>query len=176
MFINNSATTGGALYLSGRGQRSFVTDAQFVNNKADIDGGAVVANRVGRANDKAWFDNCTFEGNAAVESGGALVVSTGFVILNDSVFIDNEAGDFKIQGVPLDFTCWLKGRLSPAYANTKRPRRTTSALRFENQSLWEPWDEDRFVALWFSTQTIRHAFAFRQGIVVSRLITSIPVV
>lgn len=95
MFTNNSATTGGALYLSGRGQRSFVGDARFVANKAIIDGGAVVANRVGRTNDEAWFDNCTFEGNAAVESGGAIVVSTGFVVLNNSVFISNQAGDLK---------------------------------------------------------------------------------
>lgn len=98
LFMNNSAPTGGAAYASGRAPDSIVDGAHFVSNSASLNGGAFVMDRIGggeatEGEDQLKLINCIFEDNYAVGDGGAVVVSSGRVQINDTVFRNNVAGD-----------------------------------------------------------------------------------
>lgn len=79
LFINNLATSGGAVYnngsTGGSSSPAFVNCA-FLDNFATTDGGAVY--NLGYAgNSSPAFTNCSFQNNAAANYGGAMVSDGG---------------------------------------------------------------------------------------------------
>lgn len=92
-FVENSGPTGGGLYLSGDGLQVSLVGAYFESNVATKNGGGLVTYIVGLNSAKAVVKDCTFEGNQAIESGGALVSSAGFVSVQDCSFTGNIAGE-----------------------------------------------------------------------------------
>lgn len=98
LFKNNSASTGGAVYLSGRATNSIISRTRFVSNSASLSGGALVMNRNGGGvgsdtADPVVVRNCTFEDNHALGNGGAIVVASGNVEIDDIIFRNNIAGN-----------------------------------------------------------------------------------
>ena len=83
-FINNTATTGGAVYASG--PRITIDNTEFINNTASSNGGAAFLSR-------PQIFNSNFTGNKAHGSestgGGALAIENNAKIVN-SRFEDNE--------------------------------------------------------------------------------------
>lgn len=94
-FFNNSAPTGGAMYLSGEELEVVVKDAQFDSNTATLNGGALATHAIGAYTDEAIFQGCTFVRNTAGLEGGAAVVSAGSVTIYDSIFQGNLAGEMQ---------------------------------------------------------------------------------
>ena len=82
IFTNNSATYGGAVYYSERGN---VTSTEFINNTAATSGGAIYFEK------KGYITNSTFTNNVATENNGgaAYFKKTGTII--NSEFIKNSA-------------------------------------------------------------------------------------
>lgn len=91
--VDNSAPTGGAIYLSGDGLQVLVEGARFTSNKATKNGGALVMYIAGIRGNPAALDSCTFVRNTAEGNGGALVASAGFTTVSNSLFQDNWAGE-----------------------------------------------------------------------------------
>jgi predicted outer membrane repeat protein len=79
--------TGGALYLSGNGPGR-IANCVFTDNSA-VNGGAVRIERAPSAGAKITFDDCTFNGNRARASGGAVF---GGAFMNRCRFVRNYAG------------------------------------------------------------------------------------
>lgn len=91
--VSNSAPTGGAIYLSGEGLQVKLDGIHFQSNVASKNGGALVAYLSGLEDRQAVIQDCSFEGNTAEISGGAMVISEGFVTTRDCIFENNLAGE-----------------------------------------------------------------------------------
>lgn len=112
MFINNTATYGGALCNTGVNNTNaqytraagtlIVAKSTFQGNSAGLDGGAFFNGHVPDASTDsltyASVTNCTFTNNAAVDSGGAICTATTFdssdvLEVANSTFSGNYASD-----------------------------------------------------------------------------------
>lgn len=91
-FVNNSGPTAGALYLSGRGLQAFLSETVFESNVAHKSGGALVTHSIGLSSSYSVVQGCVFDGNKARIDGGAILASSGYISLQDSIFRHNIAG------------------------------------------------------------------------------------
>ncbi|WP_405306898.1 Ig-like domain repeat protein [Methanobrevibacter sp.] len=112
-FNRNSAKVGGAVSLAGVAEDSLIDNCTFIDNVAELDGGAVylwsndaevtVSDSEFIGNNASYggaieneglgdlvVDGSTFVENTASLAGGA-IISSGSTSVSDSVFIDNEA-------------------------------------------------------------------------------------
>jgi hypothetical protein len=96
IFQNNYARDGAAVYLNGRSGEASATfrNCQFLNNKADLDGGAVFSDGRHGGKSNPIFEDCIFTGNTG-NYGGALCNYGGKgesnPHLQNCVFRNNEA-------------------------------------------------------------------------------------
>lgn len=96
IFVENSATEGGALY-PGQGTFPSIMDCVFENNTATI-GGAVSC-----AESHPSFTNCSFVRNVALQRGGAMWFSQAPAEVVGCQFQENEAprgGGVSVEGIP----------------------------------------------------------------------------
>lgn len=100
---------GGAIYFPGLRLRA--TDCRFLDNRAAVNGGAVAVEGLGTADPTGGptvgaFEGCHFEGNGAINDGGAVdALGYGAVQLDitDCTFVDNVAGS---SGGAVDVGGW----------------------------------------------------------------------
>lgn len=85
-FVNNSATTGGAIYWAA--EDGTISNCNFINNSASGSGGAIywIA-------ENGTISNCNFTNNSAADSGGAIYLDNN----SNSVTISNS--DFRNNSV-----------------------------------------------------------------------------
>ena len=91
MFLNNTATLGGAMMVWWGGVG--VSNSQFFGNSASESGGAVYHQSIGREiGTEAFYANVSFTGNkAGGEGGGAMVSDRSVTTLQNVLFSGNEA-------------------------------------------------------------------------------------
>ena len=101
LFINNSAgLLGGAIFVAATGIGPVFRNVTFIENSAEI-GGGVLASGSGTAvtvdinnkqvDNSTTFDGCTFVGNVAFETGGAVDSASGKDAFIGTVFEGNSA-------------------------------------------------------------------------------------
>ena len=92
-FLNSNAQgSGGAVAFAT--SESYVENTKFINNTADVNGGAVfIKSTNGNNNDHTGFDICTFINNTAGRNGGAVDWSAGATngYIKNSIFTNNTA-------------------------------------------------------------------------------------
>ena len=81
---------GGAIRLQNNG-RVVVSDSRFVNNSASS-GGAIFIGWQGADNSWMTVNNSSFVENYATSGGGALYAGSGRISVSDSSFVNNSAG------------------------------------------------------------------------------------
>ena len=95
-FINNTATQGGAIYETGKG--NYIADSKFINNNAFF-GGGIYYNRITTGDP---YKNLYFENNSAVFNGGGIYGYVAGKDFDNMTFINNYAaiggGIFLIDG------------------------------------------------------------------------------
>lgn len=96
----NTAENAGGAYCSSDLILS-IEDSRFVRNVADVDGGALIMQKIG-LEEQIEILNCTFQDNYAKGNGGAVVVVGGVVTVVNSTFSRNEAGE-TTRWVPREF-------------------------------------------------------------------------
>ncbi len=84
---NNANRSGGAVFLRDNSNTTF-KNSRFINNTARINGGALNFNRYAR---NGTVDACTFEGNIANRSAGAIFWFGRTGTITNSNFTDNKA-------------------------------------------------------------------------------------
>ncbi len=85
---SSSSGHGGAIYLNGKGSTLTITGAEFYNNTADYNGGAILIEKETILN----ISNSTFTGNTATNgSGGAIYATEANSTISDSYFTENSA-------------------------------------------------------------------------------------
>ena len=88
-FENNTASAkGGALYTDGS-YGPVVLRNTFVNNHADVDGGAVAINA-----QRTIIGNCEFISNDALHDGGSIYGVVNYVVVKNSNFEDSHADNY----------------------------------------------------------------------------------
>ena len=89
-FTENTAGNGGAVYVGAEGATTYITDAKFERNKADLNGGAV-----DWAASNGHILTSEFNYNEAVNNGGAVFIggSSGNGTIINSTFNYNHAGE-----------------------------------------------------------------------------------
>ncbi len=87
---NGRNENGGAIRLQNNG-RATVSDSRFINNAAST-GGAIFIGWVGVDNSWATVTNSSFVENHASNSGGAIYAGGGIVSVNNSSFVENYSG------------------------------------------------------------------------------------
>ena len=87
---NSAGVGGGAVYISSTGESPFFNETSFALNSAPV-GGAVYASG-SRIQDPTSFYGCTFVGNAADITGGAVDSVSGEINVVNSFFKGNIAG------------------------------------------------------------------------------------
>jgi hypothetical protein len=88
-FRGRSINRGAAIYSEGDVE---VTDSEFLENTVSSDGASGGAVYVAFDGQRS-FERCTFRGNSAEDSGGALTAYRGSLLIQDSRFEANTAGD-----------------------------------------------------------------------------------
>jgi predicted outer membrane repeat protein len=88
-FAGGSINRGAAIYSEGNVD---VTDSEFLENTVSGNGASAGAVYVGALGERS-FERCTFRGNSAENTGGALVAYNGSLLIQDSRFEANTAGD-----------------------------------------------------------------------------------
>ena len=88
-FTDNSADIGGAIYA---GDSVDISDAKFENNIAEEAGGAIFI--APESEQKSSINDSTFDSNHGGIRGGAIVGSSGKLVINNSEFIDNTSWFF----------------------------------------------------------------------------------
>ena len=110
-FLYNSAgVSGGAVFVAGTGIGTVMRNAIFVGNVAQT-GGGVRATGSGTTvsideknelvSNPSTFDGCTFAGNSAFGTGGAVDSASGQDLFNRTIFVDNKArvgGSLRLAG------------------------------------------------------------------------------
>ena len=100
-FLYNSAgISGGAVFVSGTGIGTVMRNAIFVGNVAQTGGGVRATGSgttvtIDEKNELVFnpstFDRCTFVGNSAFGTGGAVDSASGQDLFNHTIFVDNKA-------------------------------------------------------------------------------------
>jgi predicted outer membrane repeat protein len=131
-FLENSAYNGGGIYnapsakslfyncrfgsnlSSNRGGASFSYSAsssylncQFMDNVSEGRGGAIY----GIGGSSLFFDGCIFSSNKAIKHGGGLFCEYTDLILANSIFLNNDAGDGDGGGAYIENTHWSTNKL-----------------------------------------------------------------
>ena len=92
----SSMGEGGAIRLQNNG-RAFVRDSSFINNAASS-GGAIYIGYEGVANSAVTVENSSFIGNRSWQDGGALHAGAGSIIVKNSSFVGNQAAGYYASG------------------------------------------------------------------------------
>ena len=92
----SSTGEGGAIRLQNNG-RAFVRDSSFINNAASS-GGAIYIGYEGVANSAVTVENSSFIGNRSWQDGGALHAGAGSIIVKNSSFVGNQAAGYYASG------------------------------------------------------------------------------
>ena len=88
LFFDNSGVSGGAIYSTGN---LTVTNSIFHDNYANNHGGAIAMGQSSTEAKSLKIENSTFYNNFANKYGGAIYAQLCNLIINHSVFIDNNA-------------------------------------------------------------------------------------
>lgn len=123
-FVGNSAAVaGGSVFVSGAGVGPVFSDTKFSSNSAQI-GGAVYVTGSGATITKVsgndvsnptTFIGCTFVGNEASATGGAIETTAGQDVVAKTVFVSNRAGvggALGLGGITLLTNCSFKENAS----------------------------------------------------------------
>lgn len=90
----SSAKSGGALRIN-KAVSLDIEGCSFVRNSATGDGstgGAVWLSTIGASGSKQTISDCTFEGNTAIDQGGALRTETSYLTISECSFTGNHCG------------------------------------------------------------------------------------
>ena len=144
-FAGNSALVGGAVFVTGRGGVE-LNRCSFVENSADHGGGIACREAV----NGAMAEGCSFYGNLAMESGGAVFVGDAYVGLTNAILSGNQAGEAgggvwvysaDAIGAALELTnCSFSGNaalMGTSVASGSVAQSYPGELRLSNCILWE---------------------------------------
>jgi CSLREA domain-containing protein len=89
--LNTANSDGGGIQLSSTATLSMTEVTFFINSAQFGSGGGIYLQHEANTTD-FYLNSGSFVGNSADGNGGAMAFTTGFIVIRESEFIDNEAG------------------------------------------------------------------------------------